>query len=309
MSLRLYGISGCDDMKGKYSIQIKDLRLFGYHGVREKEKKEGQYFIFNIDISIDSSTVKSDDLSETINYSEIIRTIKHINNSQRFDLLETFSNVIASKIMKAYPQVEKVSVNISKPKPPIDEKLSGVGVGFFTESEKKAADMIIVQRPKVYLCLGSNIGDREANLRNAVSMLNKSSFLEIIQISSIYETEPMHVKEQGPFYNIVLSLELTNTIDPFVLMGYLKSVEYSLGRKKDKIRFGPRIIDIDILYFQDIKIESDFLTIPHKSITQRRFVLVPLSEISPYFEIAGVNIRKLIDSMEGKEEVRFLKNW
>ena len=112
-----------------FKIFVKNLKLYGYHGVREHEKKEGQYFLFNIEISIkDSDYTGRDDLVNTLSYSDIIREVKKINKSKNFDLLETFSQVLANRIMDMSGLVKKVIVGIEKPDPPIKEKLDSVGV-------------------------------------------------------------------------------------------------------------------------------------------------------------------------------------
>ena len=91
--------------------------------------------------------------------------------------------------------------------------------------------------------------------------------------------------------------------------GVAKKIEYEMGRKGTEKRYGPRIVDIDILYYGDVTIESDFLTIPHPKLQERNFILTPLSEISPDFEVNGKNIKKFIEEGNLVEKVRLLKNW
>jgi len=119
----------------------------------------------------------------------------------------------------------------------------------------------------------------------------------------------MYVKDQDYFYNIVLRAEVKKSFSPFELLGFLKKIEYDMGRKKAGRKYGPRIIDIDILYYGDVCIDSNFLTIPHPKLTERNFVLIPLSEISPEFEISRMNITKFIKENNFVEEVRLVKNW
>lgn len=160
----------------------------------------------------------------------------------------------------------------------------------------------------VYMSLGSNIGDRESNLRKAVNLINTNPFINIIKVSSIYETEPMYVKDQNNFYNIVLKAEVDGRVNPFEMLGYLKGIEFSFGRRKDK-KYGPRIMDIDLLYYGEIFIVTDFLTIPHPKIEERKFVLVPLSEIAPEFIIRGENIKDFIEKANLCEKVNLFKSW
>jgi len=128
----------------------------------------------------------------------------------------------------------------------------------------------------VYLSLGSNIGNRKRNLDLALNCLEQNC-LEKLKISSLYETEPVGPK-QRKFYNI--AGKFTTILKPQELLKVVKSIEEKLGRKKT-YHWGPRVIDIDILFYGKQIIKSDNLIIPHKEIQNRAFVLVPLKEIAP----------------------------
>ena len=130
----------------------------------------------------------------------------------------------------------------------------------------------------IYLSLGSNIGNRMKNIENALDELEKYN-IKKIKISSFYETEPIGPK-QRKFYNIAGKFK--TVLEPLELLAVLKAIEKKLGRKKT-FRWGPRIIDIDILFYGNQIIEIKFLTIPHKEIPNRAFVLVPMREIAPNF--------------------------
>ncbi|MCJ7728194.1 MAG: 2-amino-4-hydroxy-6-hydroxymethyldihydropteridine diphosphokinase, partial [Actinobacteria bacterium] len=240
-----------------FKIIIKNLNLFGYHGVRDSEKKDGQNFRFNIEILINKDNfLNEDDLENTINYSEVIRLVKKINSSNKFNLLETFSQTIAEDIMKMSPLVEKVMVKIEKTSPPIKENLESVGVEYVLDSKREEKDKSKNNKVDVFLSLGSNMGNRENNLRKAVDLIGRSPNINIIKVSSIYETEPMYFKDQDSFYNIVLQAQVDRELSPFEMMGFLKGIEYGFGRKRSEKRYGPRIIDIDLLYYGEMVIES-----------------------------------------------------
>lgn len=130
----------------------------------------------------------------------------------------------------------------------------------------------------IYLSLGSNIGDRKKNLEKAVAELNKNNIKEI-KISSLYETEPVGPKQRN-FYNIAGKFK-TN-LNPRELLKVLKQTEQKLGRTKT-YHWGPRVIDIDILFYGKQVIKSKNLIIPHKEIINRAFVLVPMKEIASNF--------------------------
>ena len=120
-----------------FKILIKNLNLFGYHGVREEEKKHGQNFLFNVEVYINKSSFLDDDnIESTLNYSKVVELIKEINSKDRFNLLETFSQSLAGKILSMSQLVEKVKVRIEKPSPPIKENLKSVGVECILEKER-----------------------------------------------------------------------------------------------------------------------------------------------------------------------------
>jgi len=127
-----------------------------------------------------------------------------------------------------------------------------------------------------YLSLGSNLGDRALNLHNAITFLS-SKVQSVIQ-SSIYETEPWGYTDQPAFLNQVIKAD--TTLEPFDLLTFLKETEVSMGRQ-ETFRFGPRLIDLDILFYDDLVLDTPRLTIPHPRITERAFVLIPLAEIAP----------------------------
>ncbi len=128
----------------------------------------------------------------------------------------------------------------------------------------------------IYLSLGSNLGDRLTNLQNAISCLPPK--IQPIIHSSVYETEPWGYSDQPPFLNQVIRAE--TALDPTNVLKFLKQIEVILGRK-ETFRFGPRLIDLDILFYDDLVLETPTLTIPHPRIAERAFVLVPLAEIAP----------------------------
>jgi len=132
---------------------------------------------------------------------------------------------------------------------------------------------------KVYLLIGGNMGDRMANLAEAIHLINQK--IGPIQLtSSIYETAAWGNTNQPDFLNQALMLE--TLLDAETMMHQLLNIEIGMGRKRD-IPMGPRTIDLDIVYFNDLVIENELITIPHPKIAERRFVLMPLAEIAPQF--------------------------
>jgi 2-amino-4-hydroxy-6-hydroxymethyldihydropteridine diphosphokinase len=145
-----------------------------------------------------------------------------------------------------------------------------------------------------YLGLGSNAGDRRANLQAAVELLWGHD-IEVLRSSSVYETEPVgEVPDQRDFYNACVEIE--TDLDPHPLLDACKAVERALGRDPGGVRHGPRPIDVDVLLLGEIELETDRLRLPHREVLSRRFVLVPLLELDSDLEIAGAG--RAADALE-----------
>lgn len=129
----------------------------------------------------------------------------------------------------------------------------------------------------VYIGIGSNIGDREANCLNAIERL-KDKGIAVKKVSSVYETEPWGLKEQPRFINIAVEVETRLSTEE--LLNTLKAIEKEMGRE-ESVKWGPRIIDLDILFYDDIVIDMEHLQVPHPLLHERDFILFPLSEIAP----------------------------
>ena len=154
---------------------------------------------------------------------------------------------------------------------------------------------------KVYLSIGSNVGNKLMNIKKAVNHIKKS--LKISRISPIYDTEPVGYKKQGWFLNCAVEAE--TDMGPFKLLSFLKSIEKRLKRKK-MFRYGPRTMDIDIIFYGNKMLKSGKLMIPHPRMHRRLFVLEPLSRISPNFAHPKYKktIGELKNKLKSKKEVR-----
>ncbi len=278
-------------------IIIEDLRLYGFHGVHAHEKENGQFFIFHVEISLYESSIEDDDIEKTVNYSDVIKLLKQINKDNKYDLLETLSEDIAQKILDSFGMAKDVVVRVEKESPPIKEDIKSVGVEFSTSR-------VCLDESIAYLSLGSNIGDRQNNILKALSLIGQEKNIKILKSSSIYETEPMYFKEQQSFYNSVLKISVSGEINPFVLLGILKNIEYAMGRDEKVERNGPRIIDIDILLYDDLRIDTAILKIPHPKIEERKFVLKPIEEIDASFLIGNIPVRDLLHEKAFEEKVK-----
>ncbi|MBS2967295.1 2-amino-4-hydroxy-6-hydroxymethyldihydropteridine diphosphokinase [Metabacillus sp. KIGAM252] len=158
----------------------------------------------------------------------------------------------------------------------------------------------------VYLALGSNMGDRESYLMDAIKLLNEEREIEVTKQSSIYETDPVGFTEQNAFLN--MAVEISTTCTPHELLDKTQHIEQSLGRTR-KIRWGPRTLDLDILLYNHENIETERLIVPHPRMTERAFVLIPLNEMNSdaYIPVIDKPISAIIDQLSDKEGVRLWK--
>jgi 2-amino-4-hydroxy-6-hydroxymethyldihydropteridine diphosphokinase len=149
-----------------------------------------------------------------------------------------------------------------------------------------------------WLSLGSNVGDREANLRETVRRLEPEG-IHIRRESSLYETEPQDLRDQPWFLNCVVEVE--TELFPKLLLTRVKRIEKSLGRKRTLVK-GPRTIDIDILLYGSFVIQTAELEIPHPRMSERRFVLEPLAELAPELRhpVSRKTIRELLSGVAGQ---------
>ncbi|MGH2390529.1 MAG: 2-amino-4-hydroxy-6-hydroxymethyldihydropteridine diphosphokinase [Chloroflexota bacterium] len=159
----------------------------------------------------------------------------------------------------------------------------------------------------VYLGLGANLGDRAAALGAALDLLRASHQVTVHAVSSLYETAPMYVTDQPAFLNAAARIK--TPLAPEALLDLLKQVEVTRGRIA-RYRYGPREVDLDILLYADLVLDTTRLTIPHKGLAERAFVLVPLAELAPSLIIPGTDrtIESLLAAVSQSGAVRFVRD-
>ncbi|MEI5909522.1 2-amino-4-hydroxy-6-hydroxymethyldihydropteridine diphosphokinase [Bacillus spongiae] len=157
-----------------------------------------------------------------------------------------------------------------------------------------------------YMSLGSNMDEREYFLGQAVKALHVHEEIEVLKVSSIYETDPVGFEKQGKFLNMVIKIETALTAEK--LLDYSLFIENNLGRKR-VLKWGPRTIDLDILLYNQDNMETEKLIVPHPRMHERAFVLIPLLEIEPKIVLPEMNtsLIEMMNEIPDKEGVRLWK--
>lgn len=160
-------------------------------------------------------------------------------------------------------------------------------------------------KDRVFLSIGSNSGDRAANCKKALALLSGSPSVEVVAVSPFYETEPWGVREQARFVNA--AVEIRTPLAPHELLALLRSIEAAVGREKT-FRWGPRVIDLDIVFYGARVVDEHGLEIPHPRAQERAFVLVPLNDIAPDFThpVLGKTVSELLGSLGGARAAKRL---
>ena len=155
-----------------------------------------------------------------------------------------------------------------------------------------------MQSHTVLISAGSNIGDKSGNCKKGIEALILTKHTVLLEESNFYKTEPVDYTEQDWFVNC--AVKISTPLEPLKLLTEIKKIESEAGRKKDAVRFGPRVLDLDIIFFDDQVIESDNLIIPHPRMHERRFVLMPIYDIDPNIihPIFKKNIRTLLAAVD-----------
>jgi 2-amino-4-hydroxy-6-hydroxymethyldihydropteridine diphosphokinase len=151
-----------------------------------------------------------------------------------------------------------------------------------------------------YISVGSNLGDKLDNCRRGIEALTDTGKCRLIDQSNIYRTEPVDYTDQDWFVNYAVKIE--TGLNPFSLLDTIKSIERNAGRIKDDVRFGPRVLDMDILLYDEIVLNDPRLTIPHPRMHKRRFVLKPICDIDPHINhpVIKRNMQSLLNNLDEK---------
>lgn len=248
-------------------IRIHDLEVYANHGVYKEENVLGQKFLFSFELEVDTRKAGvSDRLDDSVNYGEVCQLVTDFVTTHTYQLLECLAESVSRRLLMTYPQILSLKTEIKKPWAPVGLPLDTVSVE------------ITRKRHTAYLGIGSNMGDKHAFLEKAIKQLDAHPMMKVKSVSNLLVTEPYGGVEQDDFLNGCLKIE--TVLWPQELLDVLHKIEQDAGRTRS-IHWGPRTLDLDILFYDDLILETDNLIIPHKEIPLRSFVLVPLAEIAP----------------------------
>lgn len=259
-----------DEKKGKSvmdQIRIKGLRIYARHGVFEEERKLGQSFIVDAVLNTRLQEAgEKDDLNLSTDYGAVCEKITRVMTEETCLLIEAAAERTAREILLSFPAVESLELTLHKPQAPIPLPFEDVAVrirrGWHT----------------AYVALGSNLGDREAFLKMGIDGVNAHPFCRVEETAPVYTTTPYGGVKQGEFLNTVMKVR--TLLEPEPLLDLLQSLEQKAGRER-KVHWGPRTLDLDLLFYEDRILTSPRLIVPHPDMENRDFVLKPLCDIAP----------------------------
>ncbi|MGA0819915.1 MAG: 2-amino-4-hydroxy-6-hydroxymethyldihydropteridine diphosphokinase [Ilumatobacteraceae bacterium] len=252
-------------------VLINDLRFESIIGVLDQERLAPQPLRVDVDMEIDLHDAgSSDDLEQTVHYGEVAVALANLARDTQYLLLERLALHMAEVVL-SFPLVRAVELTLTKLQPPIPEQIDSTAVRI----RRVRAEISSTTHHRAIVALGSNLGRREAHLRFAVERLGES----VVAQSQVFETDPVGgPDDQGAYLNMVVVLE--TELDPYALLRWLHRIEADAGRER-VVHWGPRTLDLDLLFFDDVVITGGNLAVPHPRYAERRFVLAPLSEVAP----------------------------
>lgn len=270
-------------------IEIRDLEIFANHGVFPEETALGQKFVVSAIMYTETRPAGlTDDLSASINYGEVSHMITDFLQKNTYKLLEAAVENLAEMLLLTLPLLKKITLRIEKPWAPVSLPLKTVAVeitrGWHT----------------AFIAFGSNMGDKKKYLDNAIQGLRDMKEIVVEKVSGYLVTEPYGGVEQDEFLNGVLKLRTLLT--PEELLDRLHELEAAANRERI-IHWGPRTLDLDILFYDNEIIDTPDLHIPHIDMENRDFVLKPMDEIAPYYRHPVLNktIHQLLNELLAKD--------
>ncbi|MEM9748121.1 MAG: 2-amino-4-hydroxy-6-hydroxymethyldihydropteridine diphosphokinase [Actinomycetota bacterium] len=261
-----------DSRPGTDTILVTGLRAVTIVGALPHEREIEQPLRVDLELAVDLHDAGlTDELGDTVNYGSVADRVVACVEESKDVLLERLVARIADEVLQ-FDRVEGVTVKLTKLRPPLSVDAESTAVTI----RRTRAELSVPPHTahRAFVALGSNLGDREGYLRQAIESLGN-----VVAESQVYETAPVGGPDgQGPYLNMVVEVE--TSLDPYALLRRCQRIEAEAMRQR-AVRWGPRTLDVDIVMFDDMTIDSEELTVPHPRFAERRFVLAPLSDIAP----------------------------
>jgi dihydroneopterin aldolase/2-amino-4-hydroxy-6-hydroxymethyldihydropteridine diphosphokinase len=254
-------------------IELRGLRVRGYHGVLDSERRDGQEFLIDAVLAVDTRPAAvTDDLSLTVDYAGLSERLAGIVAGEPVQLIETLAEQLAQACL-AEPTVRQAEITVHKPNAPISLPFGDVSVTIRRE-----------RRVPVVIALGSNLGDRRQELQRAVDELAATRGLRITAVSPVYETAPVGGPEQPDYLNAVVLAEASRPAAELLRRAH--TIEAAAQRTREA-RWGPRTLDVDIIAYGAETSSDPVLTLPHPRAHERAFVLAPWLDADPGAALPG----------------------
>lgn len=269
-------------------IHIKNLEVFGNHGVFPEENKLGQKFLVNAVLYTSTREAgKTDDLTKSIHYGEVSHFITKYMMEHTFQLIESVAEQLAEALLLQFEHLKWIDLEIQKPWAPIGLPLESVSVEISRGWHE------------AFIATGSNLGDRGEYIRKGIEALAACKECIVEKESQLIVTEPYGVTDQPEFLNGML--QVRTLLSPVELLHKLNEIEAAAHRER-KIHWGPRTLDLDIIFYDNQVIDIPQLTVPHVDMQNRQFVLEPLAELAPWYRhpILGKTVKELLISLENE---------
>lgn len=249
-------------------IRIDNLEIYAYHGVFESEKQAGQKFYVNAVLETDLKKAgRTDSLTDSTHYGEVCLQIKKSMTEKSYDLIERAAQKTVEDILLNFPLIQAVTLELRKPNAPIPMEFESVSV------------QLTRGWHKVYVAFGSNMGEKEIYINNAIQDFKNSIYFRNIEISDFFCSSPYGGVEQDDFINGIIGMD--TMLEPYELLEVLHELEAKANRVREQ-HWGPRTLDLDIIFYDDLVLDEKELQIPHRDMVNRDFVLIPLAQLAGF---------------------------
>lgn len=270
-------------------IRIEKLEVFAHHGVYAEEQERGQIFHVNAVLYTDFHQAGlEDNLFYSIDYGQVCQFITDWMQQNTYQLLETVAEKLSKAILLKFERISALDLEIRKPEAPIPLPFGCVSVKIYRRWHT------------AYLAIGSNMGDKVQYISVAIRALAAHPQIKVKKVSDLIQSKPYGVQDQDDFLNGALEVE--TLLEPEELLEAMHEIEDAAGRVRVR-HWGPRTLDLDLLFYDKLVYESDNLIIPHADLQNRGFVLEPLSTLAPNYRhpILGKTVMQLFQELPTTE--------